>query len=62
MTIGMQVRIIWQPYFGSVGLITDLPIKLQRMESESMVRVVEVELEDGRKVIVPRANVEIVEK
>jgi hypothetical protein len=29
---------------------------------ESMVRVMEVELEDGRLVVVPRTNVELIEE
>jgi len=32
------------------------------VETESLVRVLEVELEDGRKVVVPRADVEIIEE
>jgi len=32
------------------------------VETESDVRVVEIELEDGRRVVVPRANVEIIEE
>ena len=39
-----------------------LPVELQQLESESMVRVVNIELEDGRVVTVPRANVEIIEE
>ncbi|MEM2921698.1 MAG: hypothetical protein QXF26_05205 [Candidatus Bathyarchaeia archaeon] len=62
MTPGMRVRIIRRPYFGVIGRIVSLPIELQTMESESKVRVVVVELEDGKRVTVPRANVEIVEE
>jgi hypothetical protein len=32
------------------------------MESGSKVRVMVVKLDDGRKVVVPRANVEIIEE
>jgi hypothetical protein len=59
---GTLVRIIREPYFGAIGKILDLPVELQRIESRSMVRVMEVELENGEKVIVPRANVEIIEE
>lgn len=56
------VRIIRSPYFGEIAKVVSLPIELQRLESGSMVRVVEIELEDGSLVTVPRANVEIIEE
>ena len=59
---GTQVRIIREPYFGALGVVSELPVQLQRIETESDVRVLEVELTDGRKVVVPRANVEIIEE
>ena len=62
MTPGTPVRIIRQPYFGSIAKVVSLPIELQRVQSESMVRVVNLELEDGSTVTVPRANVEIIEE
>ncbi len=58
---GKNIRIIRNPYFGEIAKVVSLPSKLQKLESEAMVRVVEVELENGDKVIVPRANVEIIE-
>jgi len=61
MRPGTPVRIIRQPYFGCLGKVVSLPVELQVIETESKVRVVEVELEDGRRAIVPRANVEIIE-
>jgi len=66
LTAGMQagtpVRLIRQPYFGSIGTVINLPVELQRVESGSKVRVMVVKLDDGREVIVPRANVEIIEE
>ncbi|MFH0848624.1 MAG: hypothetical protein V1857_03905 [archaeon] len=59
---GTPIRIIRDPYFGAIGRVASLPVELQIVETESDVRVVEVELEDGSKVIVPRANVEIIEE
>lgn len=59
---GTQVRLIREPYFGAIGRVVDLPVELRKMESESDVRVLQAELEDGRRVIVPRANVEIIEE
>jgi len=61
MRPGTPIRIIRQPYFGHLGRVVSLPVELQTVEMESKVRVVEVELEDGRRVVVPRANVEIIE-
>jgi len=61
MRPGTPIRIISQPYFGHLGRVASLPVELQTVETESKVRVVEVELEDGRRVIVPRANIEIIE-
>ncbi len=59
---GTQVRIIREPYFGALGVVSELPVQLQTIETESDVRVLEVELTDRRKVMVPRANVEIIEE
>ena len=62
MVPGTPVRIIRQPYFGAIGKVVALPVELQQVESESHVRVLDVEIEDGRIVTVPRANVEIIEE
>lgn len=62
MPLGTQVRIIRDPYFGRIGQVSSLPVELATVESESKVRVVEVELEDKQRVIVARANVEIMEE
>lgn len=59
---GTPLRLIREPYFGAIGKVVSLPIELQLIETESYVRVVEVELENGRNVVVPRANVEIIEE
>ena len=62
MKPGMPVRIISEPYFGTLGNISSLPVELTRIDTESDVRVLNVILDDGRRVRVPRANVEIVEE
>jgi len=62
MVAGTPIRIIRQPYFGAIGKVHSLPVELQQLESESMVRVVNIELDDGKVVTVPRANVEIIEE
>jgi len=59
---GTPIRIIRKPYFGALGVVSKLPIPLQTIETESDVRVLEAEFADGRRVIVPRTNVEIIEE
>lgn len=59
---GTLVRVIREPYFGMLGKITRLPVDPQTVETGSYVRVLEVALETGEQVIVPRANVEIIEE
>jgi len=61
MRPGTPIRIIRQPYFGMLGKVHNLIVELQVVETGSGVRVVEVELEGGGIVVVPRANVEILE-
>ncbi|MCU0610774.1 MAG: hypothetical protein MUE60_03170 [Candidatus Eisenbacteria bacterium] len=62
MVVGSQVRVIREPYFGRLGTVSLLPSELQRIESETMVRVLEVRFGDGTQAIIPRANVELIEK
>lgn len=62
LRVGTLVRIIREPYFGALGKVVRLPAKLQKIETESHVRVLEVELKDKTRVTVPRANVEIIEE
>ncbi|MDQ1280695.1 MAG: hypothetical protein QG670_1958 [Thermoproteota archaeon] len=59
--LGVLVRIVVPPNFGALGKVTRIPIELQKTEIESEVRVLEVELEDERRVTVPRTNVELIE-
>ncbi|RLE53540.1 MAG: hypothetical protein DRJ30_06745 [Candidatus Methanomethylicota archaeon] len=61
MQPGTKVRVIRAPYFGALAKVVSLPVELQKVETESPVRVVEIELQDGKRVIVPRANVELFE-
>lgn len=60
MEVGAAVRCIRAPHFGRIGTIAALPPELRAMPSETHVRVVEVDL-GGERVIVPRANVELIE-
>ncbi len=61
MKHGTSIRVIRQPYFGYLGRVVELPVELQKVKTESKVRVVKIALEDGRIVTVARANVEIIE-
>jgi hypothetical protein len=45
-----------------LGKVSGLPPELQKLESESLARVLEVEFHDGTKAIIPRANVEMLEE
>jgi hypothetical protein len=62
LTEGYPVRVIREPYFGHLGKVSALPPALQKLESESSARVLEVEFQDGTKAIIPRANVEMLEE
>ena len=57
---GSLIRVIRAPYFGKVGKVKSLPAELTKMESETMVRVAEIEFEDGSIEIIPRANLEMI--
>ena len=57
---GSLVRVIRAPYFGKIGEVVDLPSELQKMESETMVRVANVQIND-ETFVVPRSNLEMLE-
>ncbi|MCF7923044.1 MAG: hypothetical protein K9M55_10115 [Candidatus Marinimicrobia bacterium] len=57
---GSLVRVIRAPYFGRIGTVVSLPSELQKMESETMVRVAEINIDD-EVMVIPRANLEMVE-
>jgi hypothetical protein len=62
LEIGSYIRVIRAPYFGKIGKVTELPSPLQKLDSESMARVLKVKFEDGEEeVVIPRANVEMIE-
>ncbi len=60
--VGAPVRCIRAPYFGHIGTVTALPVELAVMPSETKVRVVEVQLGNDETIILPRANVEVIER
>jgi len=57
---GSTVRVIRSPNFGKIGTVSSLPSELNKMESETMVRVAEISI-DGKNTLIPRANLEMVE-
>lgn len=59
--IGDQVRVIRDPLFGRIGQVKALPHDLRQIETESHVRVLEVEFGDQSSAVIPRANVELIE-
>ena len=61
LEIGRPVRIIRDPYFGMIGEVGGLPAEPQTLDSGSKARVLEVALDSGESVVVPRANVELIE-
>jgi hypothetical protein len=60
LQIGTRLRAIREPYFGRLGRCTALPAELETLPTEAKVRVLEVEFDDGARVILPRANVELI--
>ena len=49
------------PHFGKIGTVISLPVELAVMPTETKARVVEVEVA-GEMLILPRANVEVIER
>jgi hypothetical protein len=61
LDLGRPVRIIRDPYFGLIGSVNALPPEPQVLDSGSKARVLEVKLDSGESVTIPRANVELIE-
>jgi len=60
--LGDTIRAIRAPYFGRIGRVKSLPVDLLQLESETRVRIMEVEFDDGEIAMLPRANVESIER
>jgi len=61
LDVGRPVRVIRDPYFGLIGKVHRLPSQPQVLESGSKARVLEVSLDSGKAITIPRANVELIE-
>ncbi len=62
LSVGSRVRLIRDPYFGVLGTVTALPEELQKIETESLVRVVHVRTDEGNELTIPRANIELIQQ
>jgi hypothetical protein len=61
LSVGASVRIVRDPWFGVLGTIARLPAEPVVLASGSRARVLEVETAAGERLVVPRANVELIE-
>ena len=61
LAIDAPVRLIREPHFGRLARVVELPVQPERIPSGARVRVAEVELSDGVRFRVPRANLELIE-
>lgn len=61
LSLRATVRIIRDPWFGVIGTIARLPAEPVVLASGSRARVLEVETATGERLVVPRANVELIE-
>jgi len=62
LEVGTPIRVIRDPYFGVLGTVADLPSEPQVLGSESRARVLTVDTAEGENIVVPRANVELIEE
>jgi hypothetical protein len=57
LQIGTLLRVIREPNFGRIGTV----VELQKLDTESLARVLVVEFADGHsRAVIPRANVELI--
>src|SRR5690606_23557640 len=62
LELGTPVRIIRDPHFGLLGSVAALPSEPAVLPSGSKARVLDVKLDSGQTVTVPRANVELIDR
>jgi hypothetical protein len=58
---GDKIRIIREPHFGKIGYVKKLPETALILESEIETLILEIETDEGKKIIVPRSNTEVIE-
>jgi hypothetical protein len=61
LKVGATVRIIRDPHFGVIGKVAAMPSELRTLDSGSRARVLEVSVDSQERIVVPRANVELIE-
>lgn len=61
LAVGVPVRLIREPHFGDLGKVVGLPVQPEVIPSGARVRVAEIELGDGTRMTLPRANLELIE-
>ena len=61
LEVGTPVRVIRDPHFGVLGTVAALPEQPAVLGSGSKARVLEVATVTGQRIMVPRANVELIE-
>lgn len=62
LDVGALVRVIREPGFGRLARVAALPVELQPLETEALVRVLVAEFVDGSgRTTLPRSNVERIE-
>lgn len=59
---GDLIRGIRAPWFGRIGTVSGLPVQPIKVGSETTVRVLEVDFGDGDTALLPRSNVERIER
>lgn len=60
LQVGDRVRALRAPYLGAPGTVAELPELPQTLESGVRMRVASVNLEDGERVLIPLANLELI--
>lgn len=62
LKVGSNIRLIRQPNFGKLAKVVELVEEGQKIGTGAKVRVVKVALDNGKIIVVPRANIELVEE
>ena len=60
-SVGKQVRILRKPHIGQVGKITDILPGMTVLQNGVLASAANVELESGEKVVIPLANLDVLE-